>query len=107
MCIQAVEKVVTQYPEHVLEMPVDCILEALRITMWTNTGKPGNMFYTQINGATIGGTESASVTDIFGAKYTDPIAIQVGAKDIKRYRDGTLDVETTGTVRKSKNSLDT
>ena len=44
MCIKAVEKVATQYPEHVLEVPLDCILEALRITMSTNTGKFGNMF---------------------------------------------------------------
>ena len=50
MCIKAVEKVVAQCPEHVLEVPLDCILEALRITMSTNTEKFGNRFYTQING---------------------------------------------------------
>ena len=66
MCIKAVEKVVAQYPEHVLEVPLECIFEALRITMSTITGKFG----------TIGGPESASVTDIFGAVYIDPKAIQ-------------------------------
>ena len=81
------EKVVTQYPEYVLEVPVDCILEALRVTMSTNTGKFVNMFYTQINGVTIGGPVSAIVMDIFGVVYIDPIATQAGAKDWKRYRD--------------------
>ena len=83
MCIKAVEKVVTQHPEHVLEVPLDCVLEALRITMSTNTGKFGNRFYTQINGATIGGPESASVTDIFDAVYIDPKGIQAEAKKLE------------------------
>ena len=102
MCIQAVKKVVTQYPEHVLEVPIDCILEALRITMSTSTGKFGNRFYTQINGATIGGPDSANVTDIFGAVYMDPKAIQVGEKDWKRYGDDTLDIEENWDSQKVK-----
>ena len=102
MCIKAVEKVVTQYPEHVLEVPLDCILEALRVTMLTNTGKFGNRFYTQINGVTIGGPESASVADMFGAVYIDPKAIQVGAKNWKRYRDDTSDIEENWDSQKVK-----
>ena len=68
--------------------------------MSTNTGKFGNRFYTQINEATIGGPESASVTDIFGVVYIDPRAIQAGAKNWKRYH-----LRRIGTVSKSKNSL--
>ena len=95
MCIKAVEKVVAQYPGHVVEVPLGCILEALRITMSTNTG-------TQINRATIGGPEPASVTDIFGAVYIDPKAIQAGVKNWKRYRDDTLDIEENWDSQKVK-----
>ena len=42
--------------------------------MSSNNGEFRNNFFTQINGATIGGPESASVTDIFGAVYVDPVA---------------------------------
>ena len=77
-------------------------MEALRITMSTNTGKFGNRFFTQINGATIGRPESASVTDIFGVMYIDPKAIQVGAKNWKRYRDNTLDIEEDWDSQKVK-----
>ena len=55
-----------------------------------------------INGATIGGPGSASITDIFGAEFIDPIA-QNGFKSnagevIKpeswgRYRDDKFDIE--------------
>ena len=31
-------------------------------------------FFTQINGATIGGPGSASITDISGAEFIDPVA---------------------------------
>ena len=50
------------------------MLEALEITMSSNNGKFANNFFIQINGATIGGPESASVTNIFGAVYIDTIA---------------------------------
>ena len=102
MRIKAVEEVVAQYPEHVPEVPPDCIFEALRITMSTNTGKFENRFYTQINGATIGGPDSANVTDIFGAVYIDPKTIQVGAKNWKRYHDDTLDIEEDWDSQKVK-----
>ena len=42
--------------------------------MSSNKGKFANNFFTQINGATTGGSESASVTNIFGAVYIDSIA---------------------------------
>ena len=75
--------------------------------MSTNTGKFGNRFHTKINGETIGGPESESVTDIFGAMYIDPRAIQAGAKNCKRYRDDRLDIGENWDSQKSKNSLNT
>ena len=38
-----------------------------------NNGDIGGHHFTQIDGATIGGPESASVTDIFGGQFIDPI----------------------------------
>ena len=52
--------------------------------------------FTQIQGTTIGGSESASVTDIFGAEYIDKKAMEEGPmepEDWKRYRDDTLDIK--------------
>ena len=52
--------------------------------------------FTQIQGATIGGPESASVTDIFGAEYIDKKAMEGGPmepEDWKRYRDDTLNIK--------------
>ena len=42
--------------------------------MSSNNTKFGGRFFTQSNGATIGGPESASVTNIFGAIFIDPVA---------------------------------
>ena len=42
--------------------------------MSSNNEKFSKNFFTQINGATIGGPESSSVTDIFEAIYIDPVA---------------------------------
>ena len=56
----------------------ECVLEALEITMSSNNGSFANNFFTQVNGATIGGPESPIVTDIFGALYIDPVA-EMGA----------------------------
>ena len=53
--------------------------------------------FTQIEGATIGGPESASVTDIFGAVYIDEVVRQgdgsLKPSDWCRYRDDTWDIE--------------
>ena len=63
--------------------------------------------FTQIQGATKGGPESASVTDIFGAEYIDKKAMEGGggrggggmeSEDWKRYRDDTLDIKENCTV---------
>ena len=40
----------------------------------SNNGECLKRHFTQINGATIGGPASASVTDIFGAVFIDPVA---------------------------------
>ena len=73
MCIKAVRKVAEENQQMDLGVPVDCVLEALEITMSSNNGKFENNFFTQIYGATIGGPESASVTDIFGEVYIDAV----------------------------------
>ena len=70
--------VVEDNPQVDLGVLVDCVLEALELTMSSNNGGFRNNFFTQINGATIGGPESASVTDIFGAVYVHPVAERGG-----------------------------
>ena len=62
------------YPRIDLKVPTESIIEALEITMSSNNTKFRGRFFTQSNGATIGGPESASVTDIFGATFIDPVA---------------------------------
>ena len=67
--------------------------------------------FSQINGATIGGPGYASITDIFGAEFIDPI-VQNGfmsnaGEVIKpeswgRYRDDTFDIEV-GELSKIEN----
>ena len=73
MCINAVRRVVEENPQIDLEVPLQCVLEALEIIMSPNNWRFANNFFTQINGVMIGGPESASVTDIFGAMYIDPV----------------------------------
>ena len=69
----SVRKVVEENLQLDLGVPIECVLEALEITMSSNNGKFANNFFTQINGASIGGPESTSVTDIFRAVYIDPV----------------------------------
>ena len=79
MCIEAVRRVLeTAQSREFLEVPVECILEALKITMTSNNGEFLKRHFTQINGATTGGPTSASVTDIFGAVFIDPVAKEIG-----------------------------
>ena len=69
-----------------LGVPAECVLEALEITMSSNIAKFASNFFTDINGTTIGGPESANVMDIFGAaKKWGPVV----PTDWKRYRDNT------------------
>ena len=64
LCIQAVRTTLEKYATEFSDSKIKCILEALEITMSSNNGKFLDRNFTQINGATIGGPESASVTDI-------------------------------------------
>ena len=85
----------------------ECILEALQITMSCNNVTFLESHFTQINGATIGGPESASVTDIFGTEFIDQIAMRGGpieADNWKRYRDDTLDIKANCTLKSLRSS---
>ena len=72
-----------------------CITEALAITMSSSNGEVRGHHFTQNNGATIGGPESASATDIFGEQFIDPIVKSGGPLEPrfwKRYRDDSFDI---------------
>ena len=70
--------------------------------MTNNNGSIAGQYFTQIDGATIGGQDSASITDIFGRQFIDSVA-ERGMKtnagevlkplDSIRYRDDTFDIE--------------
>ena len=73
----------------------ECILEAVDITMSSNTAHFCNRYFTQIDGATIGSPNSVSITDIYGAIHTDKKFIDespVKPQNYKRYRDDTVDI---------------
>ena len=56
--------------------------------------------YMQVNGATIGGPESGSTTDIFRAIFLDEPALKEGPfqpLELIRYRDDCFDVELSKT----------
>ena len=52
--IYAVKRVVEKNPQIDLEVPIECVLGALEITMSSNNGSFANNFFTQVNWATIG-----------------------------------------------------
>ena len=59
--------------------------------MSSNNESFASNFLTRINRAKMGGPELASVTDIFGAVYIDPVAKNGSPfvpKDGKRYQNG-------------------
>ena len=79
MCIEAVRRVLeTSQSREILEVPVECLLEGLKITMTSNNEEYLKRHFTQINGARIWGPASASVRDIFGAVFIDPVAKEGG-----------------------------
>ena len=102
-CIEAVKKVLkTNAKEYSLDSSlIECIQEVLAITMSSNSGTFNGKFFTQVNGATIEGPESASTTDIFGAIHTGTVAREGDGslllQDWKRYRDETFDINTNCT----------
>ena len=61
--------------------------------------------FTQIDGATIGGPDAGSVTDIFGAIYIHKVIQEECPFDVeeyKRYRDDTADINTNSTIEQQK-----
>ena len=95
--MRAVERILDERGTNLPQNSKNCILEALSITMSSYNGHFLGELFTQIDGATIGGPESASVTDIFGAVYVDEMARQGNEHlrpiDRRRFRDDTWDIE--------------
>ena len=80
--------------------PTECIVEAISLVISSNNYQFQDEHYTQRNGATIGGPESASTTDIFGAILLDEPAVKEGPfqpLELIRYRDDCFDVELNKT----------
>ena len=69
--------------------------------MSSNSGTYNGKFFTQVNGAIIGGPESASTTDIFETIHIDTLAREGDGslipQDWKRYMDDTFDINTNCT----------
>ena len=69
ICLKAVGQLLDfrgqNFPEQL------CMLDVLAITMTSDTCNLVGRHFTQIEGATIGRPESASVTDIYGAVFID------------------------------------
>ena len=61
--------------------------------MSSYNGQFQEKLFTQIEGATVGGPESASVTDIFGAVYIDEVARQEDESLKPNDWDDTWDIE--------------
>ena len=95
--MRAVKRILDERGTNLPQNSKNCILEALSITMSSYNGQFLGELFTQTDGATIGGPESASVTDIFGAVYIDEMARQgnehLQPSDWRRYRDDTWDIE--------------
>ena len=81
-----------------------CICEAVQMTMTSNNGCIAGQFCMQINGAAIGGLDSASITDIFVGQFIDPVVergIRTNAGEVleptdwRRYRDDTWHIEAS------------
>ena len=93
MCLKAVGQLLDTRKENIPEK--QCILDALAITMTSNSCNFMGKYFTQVDGATIGGPESASVTDIYGAVFIDSKIeenIINENEDWKRYRDDSFSI---------------
>jgi hypothetical protein len=104
-CIEAISLILdTRAGDNLIDK--DCILEAVKITMSCNNVEYHNRHFTQINGATIGGPNSASVTDIFGAIFIDKVIeekcpYEVG--EYARYRDDTVNINWNSSIEEQNN----
>ena len=70
-CLQAVQTLPDA--REIRSPSTECILEDLKITMSSSSTEFHSRFFTQLDGATIGSSDSGSVTDTFGAMYIDNI----------------------------------
>ena len=80
--------------------PTECVTEAITIVMSSNNCEFQKEHCTQINGATIGGPESVSTTDIFRAVFIDEPALKEGPSEpleVCGCRDDMCDAELTKT----------
>ena len=102
MCIEAVSELLDTRIEN--KPPKECILEALRISMTSNNCEFLNRHFTQIDGATIGGPESASVTDIYGAVFIDTKVSDIlnENEDWRRYRDDSWSISMQTSMEREK-----
>ena len=93
MCLKAVGQLLDTRKENIPEK--QCILDALAITMTSNSCNFMGKYFTQVDGATIGGPESASVIDIYEAVFIDSKIeenIINENEDWKQYRDGSFSI---------------
>ena len=108
LCIEAVGIVLDRRPQGTLPSK-ESISEALQITMSCDNATFLGSHFTQVNGATIRGPESACVTDTFGAEFIDQIAMRGGPiepENWKRYRDDTLDIKANCTLKELEEFTD-
>ena len=92
-CIESVRTLLTTRESN--NPSEECILEAMEITMSSNQFGFMGSFYTQIDGATIGGKDSGSITDIFGAEVIDKKIREqcpLPTDHYVRYRDDTFEI---------------
>ena len=102
--IEAVGKVLEGREEQGINE--ECLKEAVRLTMTKNNVTFMGKYYTQIDGATIGGPNSGSVTDIFGAEFIDRVIEEkcpYKLQEYRRYRDDTFDVNINSTMEEQRN----
>ena len=91
-CIEAVELLLNSRP---IQGPSTECIEALKITMPSNSTEFDLMFFTQIDGATSGSLDSRSMTDIFGAIHIAKVITErcpIKPENYVRFRDDTFDV---------------
>ena len=73
MCLEAIRKALDKYEPKMSILRKACIREAVQITMTSNNMCIAGQFFIQIYGATIGRQDSASITDIFGGQFINPV----------------------------------
>ena len=85
-------------------------MEAVSITMSSNTAYFTDRYFTQISRATIGSPDSGSaLTDIYGAIHIDTKLIEnapIKPQNYKRYSDNTLDVCRNSSKEEQKQITD-